>query len=205
MRKGPQGQQQVLCLGPISRNLSQSSLPGPGGNGHRRPRLLGRRDLSLFDETCNTTRGQGDILDEQTIPNPFFYDVNPSSGNGPWRHTVGLTWHLWSTDEGTWIFIRWTLLRHHETPTIFTTFVKAPRILPIHCTWKCAVPFPQRPKRLFVHPFTISISIASFTVSLFIPSVNTAAYNFRKPPFLFLSTSCQDQLNCAKIFGIYAG
>ena len=180
MRKGPQGQQQVLCLFPIPRYLLQSSLPGTSGNGHRRPRLLGRRDLSLFDETCNTARGQGDILDEQTIPNLYFNDVIPAPGDGSWWHTAGLTWHLWSTDDGTWIFIRWTLLRHHEIPTLFTTSIKAPWILPVHWTWKCAVPFPQRPRLLFVHPSSISISIASFTVSLFILSVNTAAYNFRK-------------------------
>ena len=83
MRKGPQGQQQVFRLFPIPRYPLQSSLPGAGGNGHRRPRLLGRRDLSLFDETCNTTRGQGDISDEPIIPNLYFNDVNPSSGNGP--------------------------------------------------------------------------------------------------------------------------
>ena len=83
MRKGPQGQQQVLCLFPIPRYPLLSSLPGPGGNGHRRSRLLGRRDLSLFDETCNTTRGQGDISDEPIIPNPCFNDVIPSPGDGP--------------------------------------------------------------------------------------------------------------------------
>ena len=59
-----------------------SSLPGAGRDGHRRPRLLGRRDLSLFDETCNTARGQGDVLDEQTIPNLYFNDVIPAPGDG---------------------------------------------------------------------------------------------------------------------------
>ena len=187
MRKGPQGQQQVLCLFPIPKYLSLSSLPGAGGDGHRRPWLLGRRDLSLFDETCNTTRGQGDISDEPIIPNLYFNDVNPSSGNGPWRHTVGLTWHLWSTDEGTWIFIRWTLLRHHETPILFTTSVKAPWILPIHCSWKNVLSlFPSAPGfSLFIHLQYQSALQASQSPYSFCQSIQL--HTTSENPFLYFS------------------
>ena len=41
--------------------------------------------------------------------------------------------------------------------------------------------------------------------SLPIHSVSQYSYNFRKPFFIFLSISCQVQVKCAKLFGIYAG